>query len=239
MVKQTEMSDRGFKLETEMAPAVCEWLRSARLTVKQEFSLPWGICDLVGVSLNLNNVRKRLTLKQTKAIGPLWRVDLLRQIPDQETGRTISVQELERVYGNRITSPVIATEIEKLVADRFVLQTDTGGFQKLNGWVPLQKRIVAVELKLMRVAEALCQAASNRAFATESYVALPWEMALRLSKGSRVSDFDDAGVGILAVAHDACRVMFPASAHGIKADTTLQMHCVERFWRSSRLLKNL
>lgn len=226
------MSEQAFKLETEMAPAVSDWLRKLRLTVKEEFSLPWGICDLVGVSLNLNNVRKRLTLKQTKAIGPLWRVDLLRYIPDQETGRTISVRQLERVYGNRIPTPVVTTEIEKLVSDRFVLRTRTGSLQKLNGWVPLQKRIVAVELKLMRVSEALCQAASNRAFATESYVALPWEMARRLSRGPRVSDFNDAGVGILAVAHDACRVMLPASARGIKTDLTLQMHCVERFWRS-------
>jgi hypothetical protein len=226
------MSDRGFKLESEMAPAVCEWLRRARLTVKEEFSLPWGICDLVGVSLNLNNVRKRLTLKQNKAIGPLWRVDLLRCIPDLETGRSISVQQLERVYGNRIPAPVITTEVEKLVADRFVLQTRRGNLQKLNGWVPLQKRMVAVELKLARVSEALCQAASNRAFATESYVALPWEMAHRLSKGVRVPDFDDAGVGILAVGQDDCRVVLPPSGRGIKADPTLQMHCVERFWRS-------
>jgi hypothetical protein len=228
----TAMTERGFKLETEMVPAVSDWFRKSRLTVKEEFSLPWGICDLVGVSLNLNNVRKRLALKQTKAIGPLWRVDLLRYIPDQETGRTISVQQLERVYGNRVPTPVITTEIEKLVADHFVLQTRTGSLQKLNGWMPLQKRIVAVELKLKRVSEALCQAASNRAFATESFVALPWETAHRLSKGRRVSEFDDAGVGILAVGHNACRVMLPASTHGIRTDLTLQMHCVERFWRS-------
>src|SRR5271154_5195924 len=100
------MSDSSFRLEIEMAPAVREWLVNARLCVKEEFSLPWGICDFVGVSLNLRNVRKRLALKQTKPIGPLSRVDLLRQIPEQETGRTISVQELEQVYGNRITSPV-------------------------------------------------------------------------------------------------------------------------------------
>jgi hypothetical protein len=226
------MSDTGFKLETEMAPVVCEWLRNSGLTVKEEFSLPWGICDLVGVSLNRNCVRKRLTMKQTKAIGPLWRVDLLRHIPDQETGRAISPQQLERVYGNRVPAPVIATEIEKLVADRFVLWTRRGSLQKLNGWFPLQKRIVAVELKLMRVSEALCQAASNRSFATESYVAFPDEMARRLSIGTRVSDFADAGVGILAVGHDACRVIFPSSTRGIKTDRTLQMHCVERFWRS-------
>lgn len=226
------MSDTRFKLESEMAPAVSDWLQRAGMTVKQEFSLPWGICDFVAVSLNLNNVRKRLSLKQSKAIGPLWRVDLLRHIPDQETGRAISVQRLERVYGNRIPGSVITTEIEKLVADRFVLQTRRGSLQKLNGWVPLHKRIVAVELKLTRISQALCQAASNRAFATESYVALPWEMAHKLSKGRRSSDFNNAGVGILAVAHHACRVTLPVSTDGIQADPTLQMHCVERFWRS-------
>ncbi len=225
------MSDSRFKLEKDMAPAVYAWLRQSQLTVKREFSLPWGICDFVGVSLNVRNVRERLSLKQTKAIGPLWRVDLLRQIPDEKTQRTISVRQLEKAYGHRFPTHAIHTEVERLVADRFVFRTGAGSLQRLNGWEPLQKRIVAVELKLSRISDALCQAASNRVFA-ESYVALPRDMAEKLSKSKRVSDFGDAGVGILAVARNVCRVVLSPSGQGIKTDPTLQMHCVERFWRS-------
>jgi hypothetical protein len=221
-----------FKLERQMAPLVCEWLQNAHLTVKSEFSLPWGICDFVGISLNLNNVRKRLSLKQTRPIGPMQRVELLQHIPDQDTGCAISLEELERAYMKGTASRLVKTEVDKLIADRFVSKTSSGSLQKLNGWMPLQKRIVAVELKLARVSDVICQAAANRAFATESYVALPWQLAHRHAKGARASEFLDAGVGVVAVAERGCRVVLRPSTVGIHTDPILQAHCVERFWRS-------
>ena len=36
------------------------------LMVKREFPTPWGVCDLVGCSLNELKVRKRLLLGQRK-----------------------------------------------------------------------------------------------------------------------------------------------------------------------------
>lgn len=221
-----------FKLERQMAPLVCEWLQKAHLTVKSEFSLPWGICDFVGISLNLNNVRKRLSLKQRKPIGPRQRIELLQHIPDKDTGCAISVQELERAYMEETPPRSFRTEIEKLVADRFVAKTSSGSLQKLNGWMPLQKRIVAVEVKLARVSDAICQAAANKAFTTESYVALPWQLAHRHVTGARASEFLEAGVGVLAVAERGCRVVLRPSSFGIQTDPTMQIHCVERFWRS-------
>jgi hypothetical protein len=221
-----------FKLERQMAPLVREWLQKAHLTVKSEFSLPWGICDFVGISLNLNNVRKRLSLRQTKPIGPIQRVQLLQHIPDKDTGHSISVQQLERTCMRETLSRSFRTEVDKLIADRFVSKTGSGSLQKLNGWMPLQKRIVAVELKLARVSDAICQAAANKAFATESYVALPWQLAYRHAKGARASGFLEAGVGVLAVTERGCRVVLRPSSFGIQTDPTLQIHCVERFWRS-------
>jgi hypothetical protein len=64
-------------------------------------------------------------------------------------------------------------DLRALIADRFVVVKKNGSFQKVNGWAPLHQRIVAVELKLRRISEALSQGLSNRTFATESYVALP------------------------------------------------------------------
>ncbi len=45
--------------------------------------------------------------------------------------------------------------------DGFIVRTDTQALQKINGWMPLQKRLVAVELKLSRVEEAISQAVNN------------------------------------------------------------------------------
>jgi len=45
-----------------MAPPVMRWLRRNGLMVKPEFSLPWGICDLVGVKLDPIKVKRRLSL---------------------------------------------------------------------------------------------------------------------------------------------------------------------------------
>lgn len=225
------MNQPLFKLESEMAPLVCEWMHRAGLTVKYEFSVPWGICDLVGVSLNLVNARKRIRLNQSKPIGPIRRIQLLQHIPDQDTGREISEQELEKTYGGELFSALRA-DIDKLVAGRFVSRTSSGNLQKLNGWVPLQKRIVAVEMKLARISEAICQATANKAFASESYVALPRQLACRHAKGVRASGFLHAGVGLLAVSQSGCRVVLRPSECGIQTEAILQMHCVERFWRS-------
>src|SRR5215831_16574277 len=109
-----------FKLESEMGPHVCQWMQNAGLIVKSEFSLPWGICDFVGVALNLRNVRKRLRLKQTRPIGPIRRIELLQLMPDYESGQAISEEELERAYGSQIASHSFVTDVEKLLAGRFV-----------------------------------------------------------------------------------------------------------------------
>ena len=43
--------------------------------------------------------------------------------------------------------------------------------------MPLHDRIVAVEMKLSGIADALDQALQNKAFAEESYVAFPTDVA--------------------------------------------------------------
>jgi len=219
-----------FGREHEMALPVGNWLRRHGMQVKPEFAVPWGICDFVAVSLNATKVRKRLEFGQINAIGPLWRVSLLQHIPDKETGRSITQSKLERLCG--APPEFTGKELEKLIADRFVRRTARLSLQKLNGWFPLHNRIVAVELKLSRVSDALAQASCNRAFATESFIAIPTETALRILSGPRRADFVNAGVGILGVTQTRCKVMLKPSARGIQADPTLQMHCVERFWRT-------
>jgi AraC-like DNA-binding protein len=221
-----------FEFEHEMGPSIRLWLEKQNLLVKQEFLLPWGVCDFVGLSFNSRNVQKRIKLRQLQPIGPLHRLQLLSRIPEQESGRTISDRRLRREFQQCAPDFVFETELRNLLAGHFVVRTKRGSFQKLNGWAPLHRRLVAVELKLSRISEAITQAACHLGFATESYVALPAQLANKLTSSSRVRQFKEKGIGILAVTEKGCRLSLRPSGTDIRPDFNLQMHCTERFWRT-------
>jgi hypothetical protein len=204
-------------------------LREQGLLVKREFPTPWGICDLVGCSLNKNKVRRRLHLKQTRPIRSQLRVHLLSLIPEEGQG-SAGVDELHRVFEPYLDKDRIELEIQRLAKDRFVKPADNGTFCKVNGWMPLHKRLVAVELKLARVNEALHQAVNNLGFADESYVGLPADIAQRLVQRQKKGDFQTEGVGILAVTPQSCRVVLSPRRCSIRSGRVVQGYSVERFW---------
>jgi hypothetical protein len=116
--------------------------------VKPEFSLPWGVCDLVGVKLDPRKVKRRLSYGQRRPIGPVLRLLILSRIPDFDSGRSIGLAKLAKELSHNVETGVLLRELDALIRDRFVRNTKRGSFQKLNGWAPLHFRIVAVELKL-------------------------------------------------------------------------------------------
>ena len=215
-----------------MASSVIRWLRRTGLVVKPEFSLPWGICDLVGVKLDPDRVKRRLSYGQTQPIGPPIRLHILSRIPEADSGKSITLEKLRKELSDHLTPEILSTELELLVRGKFVTSPRRNAFQKANGWAPLHLKIVAVELKLTRVSEALTQAASNRAFATDSYVALPGKLALRLGTGGRADIFRRGGLGLLAVWRHACRELVRPSENKAVCSEVIQSHVVERFWRT-------
>lgn len=131
------------------------------MTAKAEFVTPCGICDFVGVRLNSKKVAHRVKLKQPRALLSITRVVLLLQIPDVESNESIGLERLIRKCAPSIPEKVVRDETSRRIADRFVVRSSRNRLQKINGWMPLQERIVAVELKLSRVDEALRQAVNN------------------------------------------------------------------------------
>ncbi len=200
--------------------------------VKKEFPTPWGICDLVGCSLNKNKVKQRVALGQVRSIGSQLRVYLLSLIPDQDEGGSISTSDLHGAFAGYLDEDRIGLELARLIRDRFVEPAGSGSFHKINGWMPLHKRLVAVELKLVRIDDALHQAVNNLGFADESYVALPTETASRLVSRKRDSPFRSKGVGVLAVDPRGCRILVRAIARRSRMDRVVQEHAVERFWQA-------
>ncbi|MCX5671422.1 MAG: hypothetical protein NTU94_08915 [Planctomycetota bacterium] len=216
-----------------MAVSAAGWMKSSGMAVKSEFVTPWGICDLVGLSFNLGNVAHRLQLKQTRGVSTITSAVLLLHIPDVETKKSTTLDKLVRQCLPSIPEEVVCKETNRLIADRFVLCSSRGRLQKVNGWMPLQDRLVAIELKLSRIDEGMRQAMNNLGFAEESYVGLPTEVARRVaSHASRWSDFFDAGVGLLSVARHGCKVLVPARQTKNWTDTAIQFYCVEKFWRT-------
>lgn len=216
-----------------MSQPVVRWLRSRGLLVKAEFAVPWGICDLVGLSFRQQSVKHRRRLRQTQPITSISRAAVLLRIPDEETGQSISLKALAKQYSSSMTRDVIDEHASRLISDGFVFRTACGELQKRNGWFPMHKRLVAVELKLNRIEEVLTQAQNNLSFAQESYVALPRYVALRVSeKRSRWSPFFESGVGLLSVAKRSCDVLIRPQRQAGAGDNLIQFCCVEKFWRT-------
>lgn len=226
------MPAKGFRLEAEMAAPVIRWLRRGGLTVKEEFLLPWGVCDLVGVKLDAARTKRRLSYGQTRSIGSITRLLILARIPESDSGKSISFQRLARDLSAHLSVDDLAGQIDSLVDGRFVIRPRRGFLQKVNGWAPLHSRIVAVELKLSRITEALSQATSNTAFATASYVALPTRRALQVTRSRKADIFTQRGIGLLAVSQHACRELISPNGSNAHSNEIIQSHVTERFWRT-------
>lgn len=222
-----------FASEANMNRPVCRWLESLGMAVKAEFITPWGICDLVASKPRKQNLARRLRLGQNQPISSLIRSALLLRIPDTDSHESVTLGSLARECAPFISKDIIFTQTQKLISDGFVVRQPRGGLQKLNGWMPLHKRLVAVELKLNRVEEAMSQARSNLSFADESYVALPKDLAYRVAASpARWRDYFDVGVGLLAVSARACSILKKPRHRAFPPDPVLQFYCVEKFWRS-------
>ena len=220
-----------FKYENEMLEPVHNWLLSNDYLVKNEFVTSWGICDLVGVKFNKNHVKKRIKLGQQNPIGPKHRVFLLENIPDTNDGKSITIKRLKTLLDSRVDEINIEKEINYLLKNNFIISNKMNHFQSINGWKPLHKKIVAIELKLNRIEEAFHQAYNNLVFATDSYVAFPNDVAKRLVNSIRINKFKKTGIGIIGVEKYNCEVLVKCK-QSQNINTTIQAHIVERFWRS-------
>jgi hypothetical protein len=231
MVRQSNMAKvcPAFDFEREMCIPATKWLASQNLGFKREFRTPWGVCDLVGIEWSKSRVTERMLKRQKAPIGPPGRVAILQLVPDEESGMSIGIDELSA----QTRQPVerVARELKSLISGNFVKRNDDGSLTSAVSWAPLHTRIVALELKLDRIDEAINQARSHLAFATESYVGFPKAVAARIVSSRHADVLKKAGVGLLSVTEAGTVVIAqPVLNSPIPRDGVLQMHCVERFW---------
>lgn len=210
-----------------------EWMQSLGLQVKSEFITPWGVCDLVGLSFRKGARSARLKLGQTRAVSSLIGSALLAQIPDANTNQTTTLRRLTKECAPTISKDIVVRQVQRLIEGGFVRTPTANRLQKINGWIPLHKQLIAIELKRNRVEEAFSQARNNLIFADKSFVGLPEDIAGRIAASeSRRSTFIDEGVGLLAVGFDGCRILIPSRHRSSQPDPVIQFYCVEKFWRT-------
>lgn len=223
------MGERTFRFERDMTPVVVAWLQSRGFHTKTEYPTGAGICDVVGIQFRVGHAKKRLSLRQRSSLGPPRRVALYAQLPSD---RGVMLRTLERLRPPDEPKEWLTEDLRKLVQHGFVKVIRNGVYRKIDGWVPLHKKIVAIELKLSRVGEAIYQAQYRQSFADESYIALPRETARALISSDARKKLLEMRIGLLAVSRDACTCLLRAHAQRTSIDTIDQMHCAERFWRT-------
>lgn len=102
-------------------------------------------------------------------------------------------------------------------------------------WRPLHARIIAVELKLLRVVDALHQAYNNLMAVEESYAAFPADVAARIvARRERWAKYWGHGIGLLSV-NENCTVVIAAGPNREMRESMVERQ-VEKFFRERRKL---
>ena len=219
----------SFRYEAEMARAVASWMRRSGLTARPEFRTASGIADMVGCRWIAGAVRSRLAARQRRPLGPLLRVAIFEAIPPR---RRVSLASLVARFEAVCGPEALRAEVAQLVRDRFVTVVPGQRVTRVAPWSRMSDRVVAVELKLSRLSEAIRQARQYLVFADDVYVALPKRAALDAVRHRR-DQLAGTGVGILAVGRRAAQVVLRPSrvrrAHAV--DPAARQHAVERLWR--------
>jgi hypothetical protein len=230
MARLRGLKNHGFSREADMLDTVLLWLARQGLHAKTEFVTPWGVCDVVATAFPSRKLNKRLRLGQTEAIGPTIRIELLYAIPSASYGRSISLNYLQEQL--QTAADDLRPHLVALVDRGFVRETRPNRFQQVDAWALVSPQVVAIELKLDRVEEALDQAVQNQGIAHQSFIAVPHAVGQRILLGSTAETVARLGIGVLGVAETGCSVLRRPSKDQSKVNPVLARHCVERFWRS-------
>lgn len=222
-----------FRAESELVRPVTRWLRRRGLLVREEFHTQVGICDLVGFQLDQERLKQRLVLGQKRPLGPRLRVHLWLLLPDTDAGSSLSLDELAKHYSGLCSEEEIAHSLDQLVAGGLAVRLKPNHYSKSSAWYPLHKEIVAVELKLSRLVEAIAQARRYLGFATSSYVAAPADRARAWLEHRGQEYFRAESVGLLAVRPSRVEtlVQCPAPPADLQNEVACA-HAVERFFSS-------
>lgn len=224
-----------FARESEMTPIVQLWLTNQGLTTAQEVRMQWGICDFVAFELEPSATAQRVELKQTSPIGNPLRAAILGLMPSESSRRGATLRTICKKLGNLDATKAIEKELQFLIKGGYAQRTETGSFKSACPWLPMHRRLVAVELKLRDISTVFAQARQNQEFASESFVALPQARAEQLLEDDWAAEFEVCGIGLIGVRESGCQLLLSTAPDSISEST--QTYVVDRLWRATRTSK--
>ncbi len=216
--------------ESDLTNPVENWLLDQGYLVRREFRNAWGICDLVALSPNPTAIRHRLKLGQKTSIGSVSRFSILDVIPDVEIGRSVHINTVCKKLSGILCSDRIETHVKSLLKMGFLSQPKKNHLQKINGWHCIEKKVIAVELKLNRIQEAIYQARNNQLFADLSYIGLPKQKIKTLKSKNFYPELVEYGIGVISIDGSEVKVVLDPSEESFKPREVLRAYSAERFW---------
>lgn len=215
-------------LEAHLAGAVLCWLGGQGMEQMEEFVTPWGVADVLGIRFNIDRVRARIAAGHLDPVGDAHAMHLLLSLPTG--GRPKRLSDVARKFEPLLGAVLFERAVRNLMRKRFVVQ-EGASLVRRTDWMPYHEQLVAVELKLRRVDEALAQARRHKAITAESYVGMPAVIAERVAFTERRADFEAAGVGLLSVQDDICKVLISPDSSTKTVIEAQALCAAEACWR--------
>jgi hypothetical protein len=221
---------KSADLEAHLAGTALRWLCDQGMLVQmKEFVTPWGVADVLGLRFNIDRVNARIMAGHLDPVGDPHAMQLLLSLP--AGGKSKRIADVERKFGPLFGPDLFERAVRNLIRKRFVVQEGTSLVRRTD-WMPYHEQLIAVELKLRRADEALAQARRHKAITAESYVGMPAVIAERVAFSERRSDFEAAGVGLLSIQDDFCKVLISPDLSANNVIEAQALCAAEACWRT-------
>lgn len=220
---------KAADLEAHLAGTVLRWLGDQGLIQMEEFVTPWGVADVLGLQFNLNRVQQRILAGHLEAIGDVHAMQLLLSLP--ANGKPKRISDLARKFEPLLGPSLFARAVRNLVRKKFVVKDSSSALIRCVEWIPYHERLVAIELKLRRVDEALAQARRHKAITSETYVGLPAIVAERVAFTEKRAAFEASGVGLLSVQDGKCEILISPNLAMDSVIEEQELCAAEACWR--------
>lgn len=139
----------------------------------REVSAGYGRADLVIGKLNDEHCSIRKNNKQTQALLEERYFEVLRNLPDIH-GCLEPLHVAELIDKINFSDRYLKTHVIKfLEKSGYIRRIEDNFLYKINGWLPITSKVVAIEAKLTDWRRGILQANRYKSFADKVYLALP------------------------------------------------------------------
>lgn len=220
---------KAADLEAHLAGTVLLWLGEQGMMQVTEFVTPWGVADVLGIRPNIDRVKARIAAKHLDPVSDAHAMQLLLSLPAD--GKPKRLADIARKFEPLLGPDLFERAVRNLIRKRFIVHEGASLIRRTE-WMPYHEQLIAIELKLRRVEEALAQARRHKAITVDSYVGMPAVIAEKVAFTERRSEFEAAGVGLLSVQDGSCKVLIPPNTSQKTVIEAQQLSAAEACWRT-------